>query len=81
LTPAETDRARDGLISQLETEDDLTRARAGELSDDLFHVGRPIGREVKLDALRRVAVNEVTGYARRLPLDQICVATLGPREL
>jgi predicted Zn-dependent peptidase len=81
LTAAETDRARDGLIAQLETEDDLTRARAGELSDDLFHVGRPIGREAKLDALRRVTVNEVTTYARRLPLERVCVATLGPREL
>ncbi len=81
LTAAETDRARDGLISQLETEDDLTRARAGELSDDLFHVGRPIGRDSKLDALRRVTVKEVTAYAQRLPLEQICVATLGSREL
>jgi predicted Zn-dependent peptidase len=81
LTEAETNRARDGLIAQLETEDDLTRARASELSDDLFQVGRPIGREAKLDALRRVTVDEVTAYARRLPLDQLCVATLGPREL
>jgi hypothetical protein len=51
LTAAETQRARDGLISQFQTEDDLTRARAAELSDDLFHVGRPVGRDAKLDAL------------------------------
>lgn len=81
LTEAETNRARDGLIAQLETEDDLTRARAGELSDDLFHVGRPIGRQVKLDELRRVTVDQVAACARRLPLDRLCVATLGPREL
>jgi predicted Zn-dependent peptidase len=81
LTAPETNRARDSLIAQLETEDDLTRARAAELSDDLFHVGRPVGREVKLDALRRVTVDEVTTYARRLPLNQLCVATLGPRDV
>jgi predicted Zn-dependent peptidase len=81
LSAAETRRARDGLIAQLETEDDLTRTRASELSDDLFHVGRPIGREAKLKVLRRVTVDQVVACARRLPLDQVCVATLGPREL
>jgi predicted Zn-dependent peptidase len=79
LTAAETIRARDGLIAHLETEDDLTRARAGGLSDDLFHFGRPIGREAKLAALRAVTPERVAAYARRLPLDRLCVATLGPR--
>ncbi len=79
LTEAETERARNSLISQLETEDDLTRARAANLSEDLFHFGRPIGRQAKLDALRAVTVERVRDYARRLPVDQLCVATLGPR--
>lgn len=81
LTATETDRARDALVAQFETEDDLTRARAAGLSDDLFHFGRPIGRAAKLDALRAVTADRVTAYARRLPLDQLCVATLGPRAL
>jgi predicted Zn-dependent peptidase len=80
LTAAEVDRARNGMIAQSETEDDLTRARAARVSDDLFHFGRPIGRTPKLDALRVVTVDHVAAYARRLPLDQLCVATLGPRE-
>ena len=81
LTKAETVRARDALIAQYETEDDLTRARAASLSDDLFHFGRPIGLPAKLDALRAVTLDRVVNLARRLPVDQLCVATLGPREL
>lgn len=81
LTDVETRRARDSLIAHALTEDDLTRARASGLSDDLFHFSRPIGLQAKLDALRAVTVAQVADYARRLPIDRICVATLGPREL
>lgn len=81
LTEAETNRARDGLIAQFETEDDLTRARAASLSDDLFHFGRPLGPTPKLTALRAVTVKRVAAYAQRLPLDRLCVGTLGPRPL
>ena len=81
LTERETIRARDGLIAQYETEDDLTRARAGSLSDDLFHFGRPLGRQVKLDALRAVTLKRVAALAAGLPLERLCVATLGPKPL
>lgn len=81
LTEAEVQRARDGLIAHMSTEDDLTRARAGNLSDDLFHFGRPIGPAPKVAALRAVTPADVERYARRLPLAPLCVATLGPREL
>ncbi len=81
LTAAEVTRARDSLIAQSETEDDMTRARAAGLSDDLFHFGRPIGRPAKLDALRAVTLERVIAYAKRLPIDRLCVGTLGPRPL
>ncbi len=81
LTEEETVRARDGLIAQHETEDDLTRARASSLADDLFHFGRPIGPAAKLEALRRVTTDEVRRFASNLPTDRLCVATLGPRPL
>ncbi len=81
LAATETARARDSIIAHAQTEDDQTRAHAAALSDDLFHFGRPIGREPKLEALRRVTVERVRAYARRLPLDQLCVATLGPMKL
>lgn len=81
LTDDEVRRARDGLIAHLETEDDLTRARAASLSDDLFHFSRPIGLDAKLEAIRAVSTADVEKYAADLPLDQLCVATVGPREL
>ncbi len=81
LTEEETHRARNSLIAHALTEDDLTRARAAGLSDDLFHFSRPIGLGPKLEAIRAVTVEDVRDYARRLPRDRLCVATLGPREL
>jgi predicted Zn-dependent peptidase len=81
LTEAETQRARDSLIAHMETEDDLTRARAAALSVDLFDFSRPVGLAPKLEALRAVTVERVEEYGRRLPRDQICVASVGPREL
>ncbi len=81
LTDRETTRARDGLIAHLQTEDDLTRARAGSLSDDLFHFSKPIGLSPKLAALRAVKTADVEAYARRLDTDRLCVATVGPRKL
>ena len=56
LTEAEVDRARNGLIARHETEDDLTRARAADLSNDLFFFSRPIGLGPKLDAIRAVTL-------------------------
>ncbi|MBK9126895.1 MAG: insulinase family protein [Phycisphaerales bacterium] len=81
LTEEEVARARDQIIAQAETEDDLTRARAAGLSDDLFHFGRPVGIEAKLDAVRAVTLERAVDYARRLPVDKVCVCTLGPREM
>lgn len=81
LTEAETARAKNSLIAHSETEDDLTRARANGLADDLFHFGRPVGLAPKLAAVRAVTVAQVEAYVKRLPRDEICVATLGPKEL
>ncbi|MBI5864560.1 MAG: insulinase family protein [Planctomycetes bacterium] len=81
LSEEETERARNQIIAQANTEDDLTRARAGGLSDDLFHFGRPIGVDAKLDAIRGVTLKQVREYARQLKRDELCVATVGPHEL
>lgn len=81
LAPDELERARSSLIAHAQTADDLTPARALALSDDLFHFGRPIGLGPKLQAVRAVTLEQVVEYARHLPRDRLCVATLGPREL
>ena len=56
-------------------------ARAAGLSDDLFHYGRPIGLEAKLDAVRAVSLAAVEKYVKRIPRETICVATLGKKSL
>lgn len=81
LTIEEVVRARDGLIAQAETEDDLTRARASGISDDLFHFNRPIGLGPKLEAIRAVTLEQVREMAAKLPIDRLCVATVGPTAL
>lgn len=81
LTEDEVRRARNSLIAHAETEDDLTMSRAAGLSDDLFHFGRPRGLAAKLAAVRAVTLEEVEDYARRVPRDRLCLATIGPRRL
>lgn len=81
LTDEETQRARNQIIAHMSTEDDLTRARSGGLSDDLFHFGKPVGPQPKLDAIARVTTRQVAEYARGLSRDRLCVATVGPVRL
>lgn len=81
LTEQETTRARDGLLAHAQTEDDLTRARAGGLSDDLFHFSRPVGPGPKMEAIRAVTVERVEAYVRNMPRERVCLTTVGPQEL
>jgi predicted Zn-dependent peptidase len=81
LTDEEVARARNQIIAHMQTEDDLTRARASSLADDLFHFGRPIGPPARMADLQAVTLDAVRAYAAALPREQLCVATLGPREL
>ncbi len=81
VTDDEVERSQNQLIAHRETEDDLTRARAAAISDDLFHFGHPRPLAAQIAAIKRVTRAQVLERARSLPLDQLCVATLGPREL
>lgn len=81
LSEAETARARNGLIAHALTQDDLTRARAAGLSEDLFYFGRPVGLAPKIDAVRAVTREQVERYAAGLSARRACVATFGPAEL
>ncbi|MBK8916125.1 MAG: insulinase family protein [Phycisphaerales bacterium] len=81
LTAEETHRAQNQLIAQMHTESDLTRARAANLSDDLFHFDAPIGAEARIEALRSVTRDQVLARARELDLSRLCTATIGPTRL
>ncbi|MGE3182474.1 MAG: M16 family metallopeptidase [Phycisphaerae bacterium] len=81
VTQEEVDRAKNQIISHAYTDDDLTRAHASGLSDDLFHFGKPIGVEPKLDAIRAVRLADVRAYAKALRIQELCVCTLGSEKI
>lgn len=78
LTDAEAERAKNSLISHALTHDDVTRARAGSLSEDLFFYGKPVGLSPKIERIRAVTTEQVEVYAGRFDTKHTCVATLGP---
>jgi predicted Zn-dependent peptidase len=81
LTDEELDRTKGSIIARTETQGDITRAHAAEIADDLFHYGRPVPIEEKLDMVRAVTVADIHQYLEDHPRDRLCVLTLGPRAL
>ncbi len=81
LTVEELDRAVTGIVAKVETRGDITRARCGELADDLFQFGRYIGPEEKVAKIKAVTVDDIQKYLKEHPRDALSVVTLGPRVL
>ena len=81
LTADELARAKAGILVRSEMAADVTRSRCGELINDLFHFGRPMSRQEKIDRVQAVTVDNVRRYLAAHPREALCVVTLGPREL
>ena len=81
LCDEELSRSKAGILVRSEMAGDVTRSRCGELIDDLFHFGRPMPRQEKIDRVRAVTVDDVRRYLAAHPREALCVVTLGPREL
>ncbi len=81
LSDDEVRRVKVGMIAKSKTHGDITRARLGELSADLFHFGRPLTTEEKNAKIEAVTVADVQRYLRDNPRDRRCILTLGPRPL
>ncbi len=81
LEQDELDRAVTGLAAHLDTRGDSTRARCGELANDIFFFGRPISHEEKIGKLEAVTIDSIRTYLNDYPRDRLCVVTLGPRAL
>lgn len=81
IEPEELDRAVTGILAQLETRGDTTRARCGELLNDLFYFGRPIPEAEKIAKIKAVTIESIRDYLYKYPRDRLCVVTLGPRAL
>lgn len=81
LTEDEIDRAKAGIKTRTLTRGDVTRSRARELINDLFFFGRPIDPDEKLREVEAVTLEDIRGYLQMHPRDNLCVVTLGPKEL
>lgn len=79
LTPEEVERAIAGIVTRAQTRGDITRARASELTEDLFYHGRPIPFEEKIARVRAVTVERICDYLAAHPRDRLSVVTLGPK--
>jgi predicted Zn-dependent peptidase len=81
LTVEELERTKGSITARTETQGDITRAHAAEIADDLFHFGRPVPIEEKLDKIRAVGVADIRRYLAEHPCREFCVLTLGPRPI
>ncbi len=81
LTEEEVSRAITGIVAQVQTRGDVSRARATRVADDLFFHGRPIPIEEKIARIEAVTVKHIRDYLEAHPRDRLSVVTLGPREL
>lgn len=81
LTEDELQRAKVGIIAKTQTHGDITRARLGELSADLFHFGRPVLTDEKNRQIAAVTIADIRRYLGEHPRDRRCVQTLGPRAM
>ncbi|MCZ6816438.1 MAG: pitrilysin family protein [Planctomycetota bacterium] len=81
ISEEEMARAKVGIAAKRETHGDATSSRVGELGADLFHYGRPVPRQEKLDKVMAVTIDDVRRYLGEQPRDRLCVVTLGPRPL
>ncbi|MCB9851618.1 MAG: insulinase family protein [Phycisphaerales bacterium] len=81
ITHEELERSKIGITAKMQTHGDITRARVGELSGDIYHHGRPIGVEERKAEIEAVTIDDVRRYLATHPRDKLCVQTLGPRAL
>jgi len=81
LSEDELARAKAGIVVRSAMGGDVTRSRCAELIDDVFHFGRPLPREQKIERVRAVTVDDVKRYLATHPREPLCVVTLGPCEL
>ncbi len=81
LTQQEIERAQAGIVTRALTRGEVTRSKAAELCNDLFHYGRPIPTEEKLARIQAVTLKDIRRYLDEHPRDRISAVTLGPREI
>ncbi len=74
-------RARTQLKSALIMQGESTSARADALAGDWYHLGRLRGLDEISAAIDAVTVDDVMGYVRAYPAENLTILTIGPEEL
>lgn len=77
----ELNRVKKGILTKSQTHGDITRARLGDLSSDMFHHGRPITPAERNERIVAVTLDDIRRYLNEHPRAALCVLTLGPRPL
>lgn len=81
LTRPEIERAQAGIVTRALTRGEVTRSKAAELCNDLFHHGQPIATEEKLARIQAVTLDDLCRYLEEHPRVRISAVTLGPRQI
>ncbi len=81
VTEDELARARTQLKSALIMQGESTFARADALAGDFYHLGRLRGLDEISAAIDAVTVDDVMGYVRAYPAENLTMLTIGPDEL
>jgi predicted Zn-dependent peptidase len=81
VTEEELARAKTGLIAQMATRGDSTRSRAATIGMGYFYRGRVMSEDERRKRIEAVTTADVRRVLDRQNRDELCILTLGPREL
>jgi predicted Zn-dependent peptidase len=78
---AELDRAKTGVKARLVMSAESSRARAGIIAGDWFHLGRVRPMEEVLSAIDGITLERINGFLKANPAGKFTLVTLGAKEL
>ena len=81
VSEAELERARTGMVSSLEMQEDSSRARAASIARDQFVLGRVRPVEEIAAGIEAVTPSDIRAYYEAHPAREFTITTLGPEPL
>ena len=80
VTSEEIERSLTGIVVRADIRRDITRSRCVEQADDVFHYGRAVSWQEKLEKLKAVTVEDIKRYCETyIAGKDVCAVTLGPQ--
>ena len=81
VSQAELDRLKVQIRSSLVMQQESSRARAGSIAGDWFHLGRARTLAEVNDLINELSVERINQFVREHPLQDFNLVTLGPEPL